>query len=162
MRLTPVAMASVQASRFSSSPSTPAQAPPAIQARTGQLVFAPSSKIKKFTKSQVMGFLGPDFEAIIAQFQNLHNFDIQVVPGKGKITVGKFGYRLVPKNTNPKYNPNQDLVAFLQPVQFEAQKHTQWVEALLSTVKKENSRLREKAAQQKRREKMANKATPTR
>lgn len=157
MRLAPVAMASVQASRFSSSPSTPAQAQPATQARTGQLVFARNPRLAGITKKDVLDFLGDGIKEVIRDIESKKNCDVQVVPSKGKVTAKKFGYRLVPRGTNPSYDPNQDQVVFLKPVQFEAQKATHWWEPLVSTIKEQNSKAREKRVQEQRRQKVADK-----
>jgi hypothetical protein len=101
MRLAHVAMASVQASRFPSSPSTPAQAQPAAQARTGKLIFI-QPKNSHINTKKIITHLGGGFRDVIRHFDQ-KDYDILVnlteAFQKGKLQFHDITYQIVTRNT---------------------------------------------------------------
>ncbi|XVJ51782.1 MAG: hypothetical protein HEQ32_06785 [Vampirovibrio sp.] len=162
MRLNSVAMASVQASRFPSSPSTPAQAQPPTQARTGALVIMG----EKISKTELRTYLGRGIERLIEKFEKK---DLDVVAySQLKKRSNQFSQRHILEKLSYYLQPKKNSLYNQRPntsVSFNRQKPIALLEKdLLTTVqlKEETSSPtnytgRHQEQQQKRREAAAKK-----
>lgn len=133
MRLAPVAMASVQASRFPSFPSTPAQAQPATQARTGKLIFPSEGNLNI---GAIYSHLGDAFSSLVRTLDN--NFDVIATFSKKskKKGVADLQFYLSPQTSNTVYVSKANVRVSLTPRKrgSTTQAISDWETRLMSTV----------------------------